>query len=172
MHKKCMIDVTYWKRDHQKYLWKSKDLSLNIYTRVTLSQLIFKIHYECIHQSGINQSCLCHVTFDAWMKTTPFIQITYTPLIMNVIVIHNLANGKYLKENKQVKVAFQMIAAFPAFGLPPTLSIQSITKQFLLMVIPAYNWVLISELMVLWYFDLTVMAVFTYNTDELSTWKN
>ena len=56
----------------------------------------------------------------------------------NVLAIHNLANGKYLGENIQVKkVAFQMIAAFPVFDLPLTLSINPMTKQFILMGIPA-----------------------------------
>ena len=42
----------------------------------------------------------------------------------NVIVIHNLANGKQTSK----KVAFQMIAAFSVFDLPHNLSISSHQK--------------------------------------------
>ena len=60
---------------------ESQKTCLCIYMRVTLSQLISKIHHECIHESAIK---------------------LYKALMTNVIVIHNLANGKYFGENEQV----------------------------------------------------------------------
>ena len=43
--------------------------------------------------------------------------------MINVIVIHNLGNGKYPGENKQVKSGISDDNAFSVFDLPPNLSI-------------------------------------------------
>ena len=49
-------------------------------------------------------------------------------------------SGQNKQVRKQVKkVAFQMIAAFPVFDLPLTLSVNPMTKQFILMGIPTCN---------------------------------
>ena len=67
MHQKCIIDVTYLKRDYEQYSLKVKRLVLEDKGKyIALIQLVSKTHHEYI----INESCLYHVTFDALTKTT------------------------------------------------------------------------------------------------------
>ena len=62
MHQKCIIDVTYLKRDHEQYSFKVKSPVLEDKGKyIALSQHLSKMHHECI----MNESCLYHVTFDA-----------------------------------------------------------------------------------------------------------
>ena len=77
-----IIDVTYWQRDHEKYSLKVKRPVLEDKGKyITLSQLVSKIHHECI----MNESCLYHVTFEAWKKTTPCKSaIAYFLIIMKI----------------------------------------------------------------------------------------
>ena len=81
------------------------------------------------------------------MKIVTFLALICCTFNLNFLCFSNIIvtlieriNEKLKKlENKQVKVGFQMIAAISVFDLPPNLSINPITKQFLLMGIPACN---------------------------------
>ena len=55
------MDVTYWKRENEQYSLRVKRPVLEDKGKyIALSQLVFKIHHECI----MNESSLYHVTLN------------------------------------------------------------------------------------------------------------